>query len=154
MAPPSYRLAINRPPVADRLTTGRRFLGIVVADQSPIDLQLKNAVLIAQWLRWLQMFFSRKAVADRLQYMCDRGFTEVAKKGGVASHSSRILIHICILMRLASSQIAVHRTRRPPDSSREDRPGSKRRPGLSRFAVAQYFLGTTNTLRAHEMNLD
>ena len=53
----------------------------------------------------------------------------------------------------AAGQIAVHRTRRPPDSSREDRPGSKRRPGLSRFAVAQYFLGTTNTLRAHEMNL-
>ena len=54
---------------------------------------------------------------------------------------------------MAAGQIAVHRTRRPPDSSREDRPGSKRRPGLSRFAVAQYFLGTTNTLRAHEMNL-
>ena len=30
--------------------------------------------LIAQWLHWLQLFFSRKAVADRLQYMCDRGF--------------------------------------------------------------------------------
>ena len=36
--------AINRPPVADRSPTGRRFLGIVVADQSPIDLQPKNAV--------------------------------------------------------------------------------------------------------------
>ena len=33
--------------------------------------------LIAQWLHWLQLFFSRKAVADRLQYMCDRGFTSV-----------------------------------------------------------------------------
>ena len=32
--------------------------------------------LIAQWLHWLQLFFSRKAVADRLQYMCDRGFTQ------------------------------------------------------------------------------
>ena len=27
-------------------------------------------------LHWLQLFFSRKAVADRLQYMCDRGFTQ------------------------------------------------------------------------------
>ena len=26
--------------------------------------------LIAQWLHWLQLIFSRKAVADRLQYMC------------------------------------------------------------------------------------
>ena len=42
--PISYELAINRPPVADRSPTGRRFLGIVVADQSPIDLQPKNAV--------------------------------------------------------------------------------------------------------------
>ena len=42
--PISNQLAINRPPVADRSPTGRRFLGIVVADQSPIDLQLKNAV--------------------------------------------------------------------------------------------------------------
>ena len=32
------QLAINRPPVADRSPTGRRFLGIVVADQLPIDL--------------------------------------------------------------------------------------------------------------------
>ena len=31
--------------------------------------------LVAQWLHWLQLFFSRKAVADRLQYMCDRGLT-------------------------------------------------------------------------------
>ena len=31
--------------------------------------------LIAQWLHWLQLFFSRKAVADRLQYMCDRGLS-------------------------------------------------------------------------------
>ena len=31
--------------------------------------------LIAQWLHWLQLFFSRKAVADRLQYMYDWGFT-------------------------------------------------------------------------------
>ena len=36
--------------------------------------------LIAQWLHWLQLFFSRKAVADRLQYMCDRGFNR-SKKG-------------------------------------------------------------------------
>ena len=39
-----------------------------------MDLQPKNAVLITQWLHWLQLFFSRKAVADRLQYMCDRCF--------------------------------------------------------------------------------
>ena len=42
--PISNQLAINRPPVADRSPTGRWFLGIVVADQSPIDLQPKNAV--------------------------------------------------------------------------------------------------------------
>ena len=76
--------------IADLSPTGRRFLGIVVADQSRIALQPKNAdflqsktnaqdtvanqFLIAQWLHWLQLFFSRKAVADRLQYMCDRGF--------------------------------------------------------------------------------
>ena len=67
--PISNQLAINRPPVADRSPTGRRFLGIVVADQSPIDLQPKNA------------FFDRTVVAlvaavflvDRLQHMCDRG---------------------------------------------------------------------------------
>ena len=75
--PISNQLLINRPPVADRSPTGRRCLGIVVADQSPIDLQPKKMqFLIAQWLHWLQLFFSRKAVADRLQYMCDRGLTE------------------------------------------------------------------------------
>ena len=42
--PISNQLAVNRPPVADRSPTGRRCLGIVVADQSLIDLQLKNAV--------------------------------------------------------------------------------------------------------------
>ena len=40
--PISNQLAINRPPVADRSPTGRRFLGIVVANQSPIDLQPKK----------------------------------------------------------------------------------------------------------------
>ena len=34
--PISNQLAINRSPVVDRSPTGRRFLGIVVADQSPI----------------------------------------------------------------------------------------------------------------------
>ena len=42
--PISNQLAINRPPVADRSQTGRRCLGIVVADQSPMDLQPKNSV--------------------------------------------------------------------------------------------------------------
>ena len=42
--PISNKLAFNRPPVAHLSPTGRRFLGIVVADQSPIDLQPKNAV--------------------------------------------------------------------------------------------------------------
>ena len=42
--PISNQLAINRPPDADRSPTDRRFLGIVVAHQSPIDLQPKNAV--------------------------------------------------------------------------------------------------------------
>ena len=42
--PISNQLAINRPPVADLSPTGRWCLGIVAADQSPIDLQPKNAV--------------------------------------------------------------------------------------------------------------
>ena len=42
--PVANQLVINRPPVADRSPTGRRCLGIVDADQSPIDLQPKNAV--------------------------------------------------------------------------------------------------------------
>ena len=42
--PISNQLVINRPPVVDRSPNGRRFLGIVIADQSPIDLQPKNAV--------------------------------------------------------------------------------------------------------------
>ena len=42
--PISNQLAINRPPAANRSPTSRPFLGVVVADQSPIDLQLKNAV--------------------------------------------------------------------------------------------------------------
>ena len=32
------------------------------------------AVLIARWLYWLQLIFGRKAVGDRLHFMCDRGF--------------------------------------------------------------------------------
>ena len=38
-----------------------------------MDLQPKNAVFDHTVVDWLQLFFSRKAVADRLQYMCDRG---------------------------------------------------------------------------------
>ena len=40
--PISNQLAINRPPIADRSSNGRLRLGIVVADQSPIDLQPKK----------------------------------------------------------------------------------------------------------------
>ena len=61
---------INRPQVTDRSPIFSDSCRRLVAD---FDLQLKNAVLIAQWLHWSQLYFSRKAVADRLQYMCDRG---------------------------------------------------------------------------------
>ena len=75
--PVAKQLPTNRNPfpiswqsIAHQSPTGRRFLEIDVADQTPIDLQPK---LIVQWLHWLQLLFSRKAVADRLQYMGDRG---------------------------------------------------------------------------------
>ena len=63
---------MKRPSVADRSPTGRRFLGIVVAEQSPIDLQPKNAVFDRTVVALVAPVFSRKEVADRLQYMCDR----------------------------------------------------------------------------------
>ena len=75
--PISNQLAINRPPVADRSPTDRRFLGIVVADQSPIDLQPKNCSFDRTVLALVATDFSRKAVADSLQYMCDRGFNSL-----------------------------------------------------------------------------
>ena len=43
--------------------------------------------LIAQWLHWLQLFFSRKAVADRLQYMCDRGVSGTLVGNKSVDHS-------------------------------------------------------------------
>ena len=45
---------------------------------SPIDLQPKNAVLDRTVIALVAVVFSRKAVADRLQYMCDRGFREIS----------------------------------------------------------------------------
>ena len=69
--PISNQLAINRPPVADLSPTGRRFLDRC---RRPVaDCNRKMQFLIAQWLHWLQLFLSRKAVSERLQYMCDRG---------------------------------------------------------------------------------
>ena len=75
--PISNQFAIDRPLVADRSPTGRRCLGVVVADQSPIDLQPKNAVFDRTVVALVAAVFSRKAVANRLQYMCDRGFRYV-----------------------------------------------------------------------------
>ena len=72
--PISNQLAINRQPVADRPSTGRRLLGIIVADQSPIDLQPKKCIFDRTVVALVAAVFSRKVVADRLQYMCDRGF--------------------------------------------------------------------------------
>ena len=74
--PISNQLAMKRPSVGDRSPTGRRFLGIVVADQSPIDLQPKNAVFDRTVVALVAAVFSRKEVADRLQYMCDRGLNQ------------------------------------------------------------------------------
>ena len=73
--PISNQLTINRPPVADRSSTGRRLLGIVVADQSPIDLQPKKCSFDRALVALVAAVFSCKAVADRLQYMCDRGLS-------------------------------------------------------------------------------
>ena len=51
------------------------------------------AVFIARCLLWLHLFYSGKAVADRLQCMCDRGFNHrevslAASKGLLATKSS------------------------------------------------------------------
>ena len=71
------------------------FFGIVVADQSPIDLQPKNAVFDRTELHWLQLFFSRKAVADRLQYMCDRGFSYCkSMRNNIFYHTVRLILFI------------------------------------------------------------
>ena len=70
-------MSINRPPVADQSSTGRRLLGIVVANQLPIDLQPKNCSFDRTEVALVAAVFSRKAVADRLQYMCDRGFIKL-----------------------------------------------------------------------------
>ena len=77
-SPTSCRsIATHLRSIAHQSPTGRLFLGIVVADQSPIDLQPKGAVFDrTAWLHWLQLLFSRNVVADRLRYMCDRGFTQ------------------------------------------------------------------------------
>ena len=70
--PISNQSAINRF-LAHQSPTGAQ----LVDDWSPIDCRLncdwKFAVLIARRLLWLQLFFGRKAVADRLQRMCDQG---------------------------------------------------------------------------------
>ena len=75
--PISNQLAINRPPVANRSSTGRRLLGIVVADQSPIVLQPKKCSFDRTLVALVAAVFSRKAVADILQYMCDQGFRKL-----------------------------------------------------------------------------
>ena len=78
--PVANQLPTNRNPfpiswqsIVDRSSTGRRLLGIVVADQSPIDLQPKNCSFDRTAVALVAAVFSRKAVADRLQNMCDRG---------------------------------------------------------------------------------
>ena len=83
--PISNQLAINRPPVADQSSTGRRLLGIVVADQSPIDLQPKNCSFDCTVVALVAAVFSRKAVADRLQNMCDRGLNRSQKSSATAT---------------------------------------------------------------------
>ena len=80
----SNQSAINRQQVANQSPTDRRFLWTVLAHQSqpgpqlvvddwlPIDLQLKR------WRFWshggslVAADFGHKAVADRLQFICDR----------------------------------------------------------------------------------
>ena len=82
---------INRQPVVTQSPTGRRLVANfhgqfwstsrqLVGDLSPTDCQLicewKMTVLVAQRLHWYQMFFGRKAVADRSQHMCDLGLND------------------------------------------------------------------------------
>ena len=81
--PISNQLAINRPPVANRSSTGRRLLGIVVADQSPIDLQPKKCSFDRTVVALVAVVFNRKAVAYRLQYMCDRGFNSLWHRNAI-----------------------------------------------------------------------
>ena len=85
----SNQLAINRPPVADRLPTGRRYLGIVVADQSPIDLQPKNAV------------FDRTVVA-----LFAAGFWSQGSRRQVAVHVWPGLVEEFIVLCCAQSYIS------------------------------------------------
>ena len=61
----------SRRPVFDRSPTFRDSF----ADQSLIDLQPKKCSFDYTVVALVAAVFSRKAVADRLQYICDRGFT-------------------------------------------------------------------------------
>ena len=66
----SNQLVINRPPVADRSPIFRKSCRQPVADWSAISFDRTVVALVAD-------VFSHKAVADKLQYMCDRGFKQL-----------------------------------------------------------------------------
>ena len=82
--------------IAHQSPTDRRFLGIVFTDQSPIDLQSKNTVFNRTVLKLVAavFFFSRKAVADRLQYMCDRGLNGYSGEDERKHQSSAFLAFV------------------------------------------------------------
>ena len=61
----------SRPPIANRSLTGRR----LIADWLPIDLQLKSGGFDRTVVALVAADFGRKAVAHRLQFMCDRSLT-------------------------------------------------------------------------------
>ena len=68
--PISNQLAINRPSVADRSPIFKDSCHRPVADWSATEKMVAVVAVVAL----VAAVFSRKAVADRLQYMCDRVF--------------------------------------------------------------------------------
>ena len=67
--------------------------------------------LIAQWFHWLQLFFSRKAVADSLQYMCDRGFSRWDPKYLVLTRIplKRVVVFQTLLIKDCTGELIPHK---------------------------------------------
>ena len=86
---------ISRQSIADWALNFRDSCRRQVTDWSATE---KNAVLIAQWLHWLQLFFSRKAVTYRSQYMCDWGLNKSAHN-----------IHVSFTLDISTDPCATHK---------------------------------------------
>ena len=89
---PATTRNFSRKEVADRLQAMcDRGLRIIVANQSPYDLQPNKCSFDRTVVALVAAIFSRKAVADRLQYLCDRGLvSEIYCKG-----SRQLWTHVC-----------------------------------------------------------